>query len=98
MGHKIKSDFPLQIHTGTLRPATVVSGSGPVNGGGEVLTIRTTGGDIIIIKVTASNLQEMQRRSEQMRRKIHLEIQRRIRIAIQRARERHQEAEHDNHR
>lgn len=98
VGHVIKSDFPLQIHTGDLHAVAVVSGSGSVNGGGEVLKIRTTGGDIYIIKVTASNVREIRRRSELMRRKIHEDIQRRLRIAIQRTRERHREVNRDKDR
>ncbi len=97
VGHKIKSDFPLQMHTGDLHPATVVSGSGEVNGGGKVLKIRTTGGDIYIIKVTASNAREIQQRSALMRRKIHEDIQRRLRIAIQRTREPHWEVSNRDH-
>ena len=96
VGHEIKSDFPLQIRTGTAHLTTVVSGSGPVNGGGKVLKLRTTGGNIVIIKVTAADVQAIQRKSEEMRRRIHAEIQKRMRVMLQRVRERQKEHEREN--
>jgi len=64
-GHKILTDFPLQIEDGEPRyqPA-VVRGRGPVNGGGQILRIRTVGGNIEIRKLTPALLESLQQKQQ----------------------------------
>jgi hypothetical protein len=59
-GHKIQSDFPITIQGGKeeLNPGTI-RGQGALNGGGEVLKIRTVAGDIEIRKLDAQALREL---------------------------------------
>ena len=64
-GHKILTDFPLQIEDGEPRyqPA-VVRGHGPLNGGGEILRIHTVGGNIEIRKLTPALLESLQQKQQ----------------------------------
>ncbi len=64
-GHKILTDFPLEIEDGEPRyqPA-VVRGHGPVNGGGEILRIHTVGGNIEIRKLTPALLETLQQKQQ----------------------------------
>ena len=52
-GHTIKTDFPLQVTADTGYGPRTVEGRGQLNGGGEVLRIRTTMGNILIRKAVA---------------------------------------------
>lgn len=65
MGRQIKSDFPLDIQSekDELVPSTV-RGHGNLNGGGDVLRIRTTAGNIEIRKIDQASLQELQQRED----------------------------------
>jgi hypothetical protein len=62
-GHKIISDFPLTIlgDKETFVPTTI-RGHGSLNGGGEVLKIRTVAGNIEIRKLNEQSLEDLQRR------------------------------------
>lgn len=62
-GHKISSDFPLEIkdEAGDYGPGTI-RGRGAVNGGGEVLRLHTVAGNIEIRKLTPAVLQLLQER------------------------------------
>jgi Toastrack DUF4097 len=64
-GRKIISDFPLDIHGSKedLVPSTL-RGYGPLNGGGEVLKIRTVAGNIEIHKIDDATLRSLQQREE----------------------------------
>jgi DUF4097 and DUF4098 domain-containing protein YvlB len=53
MGHEIKTDFPIQVTADTGYGPRTVEGRGQLNGGGEVLRIRTTMGNILILKALA---------------------------------------------
>jgi putative adhesin len=65
-GNKIVSDFPLTIRGGEhdfiSRP---VRAEGPVNGGGETLTIRTMDGGIEIRKVDAQTIEQLKQRENE---------------------------------
>ncbi len=66
-GHTIVSDFPLQVQ-GDQRsyqgePRTVEA-KGQLNGGGEVLRIRTTGGNIEIRRLDMAQMQQLQEKNE----------------------------------
>ncbi len=64
-GHKIVSDFPLQIQgDGPEFAATKVRGTGALNGGGEVLRIRTISGNIEIRKLDAQTLERLRAQQE----------------------------------
>ena len=63
-GYKIVSDFPLQIEGGQARPVRRLSGWGALNGGGEVLRIRTVAGNIIIRKLDPKVLEKYKQRYE----------------------------------
>ena len=64
-GHKIVSDFPLTIRgEGEQFAPQTVSGSGSLNGGGQVLRIRTVGGNIEIHKLDAQTLQHLKQRED----------------------------------
>lgn len=52
-GHTIQTDFPLQVTADTGYGPRTVEGRGQLNGGGEVLRIRTTMGNILIRKAVA---------------------------------------------
>ncbi len=59
-GHRIVSDFPLQIQGDVQDFATTkVRGAGALNGGGEVLLIRTVAGNIEIRKLNAQTLERL---------------------------------------
>jgi DUF4097 and DUF4098 domain-containing protein YvlB len=64
-GREIHSDFPLDIQGDKeeLVPSTL-RGRGTLNGGGEVLKIRTVAGNIEIRKIDESSLRELQQREE----------------------------------
>jgi DUF4097 and DUF4098 domain-containing protein YvlB len=53
MGHEIKTDFPIQVTADTGYGPRTVEGRGELNGGGELLRIRTTMGNILIRKAIA---------------------------------------------
>jgi len=66
-GHKIESDFPLQIEgmgTSYGLVANQVRGLGELNGGGQRLRIRTVAGDIEIRKLTPHTLQRIEQQQE----------------------------------
>ena len=64
-GRRIQSDFPLEIQGANeeLVPSTL-RGHGNLNGGGEVLKIRTIAGNIEIRKINDASLRELQQREE----------------------------------
>jgi DUF4097 and DUF4098 domain-containing protein YvlB len=64
-GRQIVCDFPLEIHGSNedLTPS-VLSGSGSLNGGGEVLKIRTVAGNIEIRKIDEATMRDLQQREE----------------------------------
>jgi DUF4097 and DUF4098 domain-containing protein YvlB len=64
-GHQIHSDFPLDVQGNKeeLVPSTL-RGHGNLNGGGEVLRIRTVMGNIEIRKIDEASLRELQQREE----------------------------------
>jgi hypothetical protein len=64
-GHTIHSDFPLEIQgeNEELVPSTI-RGHGNIDGGGGVLKIRTTAGNIDIRKLNDASLRELQQREE----------------------------------
>jgi len=53
MGHTIQTDFAIQVTADTGYGPRTVEGRGELNGGGEVLRIRTTMGNILIRKAIA---------------------------------------------
>jgi hypothetical protein len=64
-GHKIVSDFPINIQRdGPVFAATKVRGEGALNGGGEVLRIRTSAGNIEIRKLDPNTLAQLRARQE----------------------------------
>lgn len=65
-GHKILSDFPqLKIQgEGPVLAQTKLRGEGALNGGGEVLRIRTTAGNIEIRKLDPNTLAQLRARQE----------------------------------
>ncbi|MGA2987051.1 MAG: DUF4097 family beta strand repeat-containing protein [Terriglobia bacterium] len=64
-GRQIRSDFPLIIQGDKeeLVPSTL-RGHGALNGGGEVLRIRTVAGNIEIRKIDEASLRELQQRED----------------------------------
>ncbi len=64
-GHGIHTDFPLEVQgdKGDFVPTTLRC-RGPLNGGGEVLRIRTVAGDIEIRKIDDASLRELKEREE----------------------------------
>jgi DUF4097 and DUF4098 domain-containing protein YvlB len=64
-GHQIQSDFPLTIQgdKDEFVPSTL-RGHGAVNGGGDVLRIRTVAGNIEIRKIDEASRRELQQREE----------------------------------
>lgn len=64
-GYRILTDFPLEIEGGepSFRPVTL-RGRGALNGGGEVLQIRTVGGNIEIRKLNAHTLKRLEQRQK----------------------------------
>jgi hypothetical protein len=99
MGHRIVSDFPINIqgYQEEFEPRTIRA-RGTVNGGGETLRIRTVSGNIEIRKLDARALEELksredtawsrsqERRTEKEQRRLEREQERR-----EREREREQE-------
>lgn len=75
-GHHIKSDFPLMIQGNDEEYVTTIRGSGPINGGGVVLRIRTTMGNIQIIKITERILQKFEREKKRRQAKIVRQLER----------------------
>ena len=64
-GHKIVSDFPLNIRKeGEAFVSTKLRGEGVLNGGGEVLRLRTVGGNIEIRKLDPRTLEQLRARQE----------------------------------
>jgi hypothetical protein len=64
-GHKIISDFPLNIQgEGPEFAASKVRGAGTLNGGGEVLRIRTVAGNIEIRRLDAQTLERLRAQQE----------------------------------
>jgi DUF4097 and DUF4098 domain-containing protein YvlB len=64
-GHKILSDFPLNVQKeGEPFVPTKIRAAGALNGGGEVLRIRTVAGNIEIRKLDPRTLEQLQRRQE----------------------------------
>jgi DUF4097 and DUF4098 domain-containing protein YvlB len=66
-GHKILSDFPLEISNGgpSFRPRTV-EGHGALNGGGVVLRLRTTAGNIQIRKLDARQVEKLEKKKQRL--------------------------------
>ncbi len=64
-GRRIQSDFPLEIQGNKeeLVPSTI-RGRGMLNGGGEVLKIRTVAGNIDIRKIDDASLRDLQQRED----------------------------------
>ncbi len=59
-GHKILSDFPLNIKgDGQMFAPSKLRGEGALNGGGEVLRVRTVAGNIEIRKLDAQTLDQL---------------------------------------
>ncbi len=100
-GRQIQSDFPLDIRGDKedLVPSTL-RGHGSLNGGGEILKIRTVAGNIEIRKIDDASLRELQQREEsnwkawQDRRS---DKDRRNQEREKERRERQQERDEDNH-
>jgi len=100
-GRRIHSDFPLDIQGDKeeLVPSTL-RGYGTLNGGGEVLRIRTVAGNIEIRKIDEASLRELQQREDsnwkawQERR---AEKDRRRQEREKERRQRQQERDEDNH-
>lgn len=64
-GHKIVSDFPLKIQgDGPELSGARVRGEGMLNGGGEVLRIRTTAGDIEIRRLDPQTFERLRAQQE----------------------------------
>jgi DUF4097 and DUF4098 domain-containing protein YvlB len=70
-GHKILSDFPLQIRSAgaSFSPQTV-QGRGALNGGGQVLRLRTTSGNIEIRKLDARQLEKLEKNKQRLWRQL----------------------------
>jgi len=66
-GHKILSDFPLEIKNGKVgfRPGTV-QGHGVLNGGGVTLRLRTTAGNIQIRKLDLRQLEKLDEKKQRL--------------------------------
>jgi DUF4097 and DUF4098 domain-containing protein YvlB len=62
-GHQIVSDFPLTLqHTDADYSAREIHGRGMLNGGGELLRIRTVNGNIEIHKLDPQTLEQLRQR------------------------------------
>lgn len=66
-GHKILSDFPLEIKNGKVGflPGTV-QGHGALNGGGVTLRLRTTAGNIQIRKLDLRQLEKLEEKRQRL--------------------------------
>jgi hypothetical protein len=63
LGHRIISDFPLNIRGDNQEfVVTTISGHGALNGGGDILRIRAVGGNIEIRKLDAKTLEQLRAR------------------------------------
>ena len=63
-GHRIVTDFPLSILRSKENfTQSTLRGRGALNGGGQVLRIRTTAGNIEIRKLDARNIEDLQDKS-----------------------------------
>jgi DUF4097 and DUF4098 domain-containing protein YvlB len=100
VGHKIISDFPIDIRgqRENFVPETI-RGQADLNGGGDILRIRTVSGNIEIRKLDAKSLQELQNREAstwkawQERR---AEKERRLRERDEEQRQRQRDRDEDN--
>jgi hypothetical protein len=64
-GHRILSDFPLSIKgEGPAYATTKVLGAGTLNGGGEVLRVRTVAGNIEIRRLDPQTLERLRAQQE----------------------------------
>jgi hypothetical protein len=64
-GHKILSDFPLNIQgDGPAFAVTRLKGGGTLNGGGEVLRVRTVAGNIEIRRLDPATLERLRAQQE----------------------------------
>jgi DUF4097 and DUF4098 domain-containing protein YvlB len=100
-GRRIQSDFPLDIQGDKeeLVPSTV-RGRGTLNGGGEILKIRTVAGNIEIRKIDEASLRELQQREEsnwQGWQERRTEKDRRRQELEEERRQRQQEKDNDSH-
>lgn len=67
VGHKIVSDFPLQIdEAGRSFRANTVEGWGKLNGGGQVLRLRTSAGNIEIRRLDQTELKKLQQKEQRL--------------------------------
>jgi hypothetical protein len=100
-GRQIHSDFPLEIRADKeeLVPSTL-RGHGDLNGGGEVLKIRTVAGNIEIRKIDEASLRELQQREDSNWKAWEDRRSEKDRRNQEREKERHQrqqESDEDNH-
>ncbi len=100
-GRQIHSDFPLDIQGDKeeLVPSTL-RGHGTLNGGGEVLKIRTVAGNIEIRKIDDASLRELQQREEsnwKAWQEQRAEKERRRQEQEKERRQRQQERDEDDH-
>ena len=66
-GHSIVSDFPLQIDKGGPGVRSrVIEGRGALNGGGQVLRIRTTAGNIEIRRLDTRQLEQLEEKQNSL--------------------------------
>ncbi|MFB3924087.1 MAG: DUF4097 domain-containing protein [Terriglobia bacterium] len=88
-GHKIVTDFPaIKIASdGQSFAPTKVRGEGALNGGGEVLRIRTTGGNIEIRKLDPNTLAQLRARQESYWKRWQAQEERRLQKAQERQKE-----------
>jgi hypothetical protein len=64
-GHKILSDFPLQIQdAGPRFRAEIVEAHGALNGGGQVLRLRTTAGNIEIRRLDSATVKRQEQKKK----------------------------------
>jgi DUF4097 and DUF4098 domain-containing protein YvlB len=70
-GHKILSDFPLEIKNGKVGfRAGTVQGHGALNGGGVTLKLRTTAGNIQIRKLDLRQLEKLEEKKQRIWQKL----------------------------
>ncbi len=75
-GHKIVSDFPLDIRGASGYQVQTVQGHGALNGGGVVLRLRTTAGNIEIRKLDLNQMEKLDQRRQQFWRRLLEQYQR----------------------
>ncbi|MGO8788857.1 MAG: DUF4097 family beta strand repeat-containing protein [Terriglobia bacterium] len=100
-GRRIRSDFPLDIQGDKeeLVPSTI-RGRGMLNGGGEVLKIRTVAGNIDIRKIDDASLRDLQQREDsnwKAWQQQRADKDRRRQQAEKERRQRQQETDEDDH-